>query len=62
MPSVCFVLIVRRVKADLARLYSEAMRVGLGPGVLMSYILQGLVHPARKVREVRSEIFSLQET
>jgi splicing factor 3B subunit 1 len=28
------------------------MRVGLGPGVLMSYILQGLVHPARKVREV----------
>lgn len=29
------------------------MRVGLGPGVLMSYILQGLVHPARKVREVR---------
>ena len=31
---------------------AEAMRVGLGPGVLMSYILQGLVHPARKVREV----------
>lgn len=35
---------------------SEAMRVGLGPGVLMSYILQGLVHPARKVREVRTLI------
>lgn len=33
---------------------TEAMRVGLGPGVLMSYILQGLVHPARKVREVRN--------
>ncbi|KAJ9125862.1 hypothetical protein QFC24_002646 [Naganishia onofrii] len=30
----------------------EAMRVGLGPGVLMSYILQGLFHPSRRVREV----------
>jgi len=30
----------------------EAMRVSLGPGVLLSYILQGLFHPARKVREV----------
>jgi hypothetical protein len=36
------------------------MRVGLGPGVLMSYILQGLVHPARKVREVGDSVcFSL---
>lgn len=33
------------------------MRVGLGPGVLMSYILQGLVHPARKVREVSKILF-----
>jgi splicing factor 3B subunit 1 len=31
----------------------EAMRVTLGPGVLLSYVLQGLFHPARKVREVR---------
>lgn len=30
----------------------ESMRVTLGPGVLLSYILQGLFHPARKVREV----------
>lgn len=30
----------------------EAMRVSLGPGVLLSYVLQGLFHPARKVREV----------
>ncbi|CAL1714639.1 unnamed protein product [Somion occarium] len=29
----------------------EAMRVTLGPGVLLSYVLQGLFHPARKVRE-----------
>lgn len=31
----------------------EAMRVTLGPGTLLSYTLQGLFHPARKVREVR---------
>lgn len=30
----------------------EAMRVTLGPGVLLSYVLQGLFHPARKVWEV----------
>lgn len=36
----------------------EAMRVGLGPGVLMSYILQGLAHPARKVREVYWRIYN----
>ncbi|KAJ6576664.1 armadillo-type protein [Mycena vulgaris] len=30
----------------------EAMQVALGPGVLLSYLLQGLFHPARKVREV----------
>jgi splicing factor 3B subunit 1 len=34
----------------------EAMRVTLGPGVLLSYVLQGLFHPARKVREVSSSI------
>jgi hypothetical protein len=30
----------------------EAMRVTLGPGVLLSYVLHGLFHPTRKVREV----------
>lgn len=30
----------------------DAMRVSLGPGILLSYVLQGLFHPARKVREV----------
>lgn len=34
----------------------EAMRVSLGPGVLLSYVLQGLFHPARKVREVRGAV------
>lgn len=36
----------------------EAMRVTLGPGVLMSYTLQGLFHPARKVREVYWRIYN----
>ena len=36
----------------------EAMRVTLGPGVLLSYVLQGLFHPARKVREVRDRPLS----
>jgi splicing factor 3B subunit 1 len=31
----------------------EAMRVCLGPGILWSYVLQGLFHPAPKVHEVR---------
>lgn len=30
----------------------EGLRVGLGPGVLLSYLTPGLFHPARKVREV----------
>ncbi|WVN87540.1 uncharacterized protein L203_102723 [Cryptococcus depauperatus CBS 7841] len=30
----------------------EAMRLGLGSGFVLSYVLQGLFHPARKVREV----------
>jgi splicing factor 3B subunit 1 len=36
----------------------EAMRVTLGPGVLLSYVLQGLYHPARKVREVYWRIYN----
>jgi splicing factor 3B subunit 1 len=34
------------------------MRVGLGPGVMMSYILAGLFHPARKVREVYWRLYN----
>jgi splicing factor 3B subunit 1 len=29
----------------------EALRVALGPSVILRYVLQGLFHPARKVRE-----------
>ncbi|SCZ98634.1 BZ3500_MvSof-1268-A1-R1_Chr7-1g09224 [Microbotryum saponariae] len=36
----------------------EAMRIALGPGVLLSYIMQGLWHPARRVREVYWQIYS----
>lgn len=36
----------------------EAMRLGVGPGVVLSYVLQGLFHPARRVREVYWRLFS----
>ncbi|KAF8347687.1 armadillo-type protein [Amanita rubescens] len=36
----------------------EAMRVTLGPGILLSYTLQGLYHPARKVREVYWRVYN----
>ncbi|KAK1922157.1 armadillo-type protein [Papiliotrema laurentii] len=36
----------------------EAMRLGLGPGPVLSYVLQGLFHPARRVREVYWRIFN----
>lgn len=36
----------------------EAMRLGLGPGVVFSYSMQGLFHPARRVREVYWRMFS----
>ena len=36
----------------------EAMRLGPGPGVLMSYVLQGMLHPARRVREVYWRMYS----
>jgi hypothetical protein len=29
----------------------EALRLALGPGVMLEYLLQGLFHPARRVRE-----------
>ncbi|KAJ7067080.1 armadillo-type protein [Mycena amicta] len=37
----------------------EAMQVALGPGVVLSYLLQGLFHPARKVREVYWRVYNL---
>lgn len=36
----------------------EAMRLGLGSGPVLSYVLQGLFHPARRVREVYWRIYS----
>lgn len=36
----------------------EAMRVALGPGIVLNYVLQGLWHPARRVREVFWQIYS----
>lgn len=36
----------------------EAMRIGLGPGLLLFYCLQGLFHPARRVREPYWRIYN----
>eukprot|EP01062_Namystynia_karyoxenos_P066104 TRINITY_DN60115_c0_g1_i1.p1 TRINITY_DN60115_c0_g1~~TRINITY_DN60115_c0_g1_i1.p1 ORF type:complete len:1398 (+),score=490.60 TRINITY_DN60115_c0_g1_i1:92-4285(+) len=36
----------------------EAMRVALGPAVVLMYTLQGLFHPARKVREVYWKVYN----
>ncbi|CAO1625577.1 unnamed protein product [Jaminaea pallidilutea] len=36
----------------------EAMRVSLGPGVLLNYTLQGLFHAARKVREPFCRVYN----
>ncbi|XP_047135870.1 splicing factor 3B subunit 1 isoform X1 [Hydra vulgaris] len=36
----------------------EGMRVGLGPLRLLQYVLQGLFHPARKVRDVYWKIYN----
>jgi splicing factor 3B subunit 1 len=36
----------------------ESMRLGLGPGPVLSYSLQGLYHPARRVREVYWRIYN----
>ncbi|KAJ7227323.1 armadillo-type protein [Mycena pura] len=52
----CFETSPHVISAVLGAL--EAMRVALGPGVLLSYLLQGLFHPARKVREVYWRIYN----
>lgn len=36
----------------------ESLEVSLGPGVLLNHTLQGLFHPARKVREVYVRIYN----
>lgn len=36
----------------------ESMRVAVGPGVLMNYSMQGIFHPARKVREPFCRIYN----
>lgn len=36
----------------------EGMRVALGAGRVLSYVLQGLYHPARKVREVYWKLYN----
>jgi len=37
----------------------EGLMVGLGPNVILAYILQGLFHPARKVREVYWSVYNM---
>ena len=36
----------------------DGLRVALGPGVILSYLLQGLFHPARKVRTVYWKLYN----
>jgi splicing factor 3B subunit 1 len=36
----------------------DACRVALGPGVVLGYVLQGLFHPARRVREVYWKVYN----
>lgn len=37
----------------------EGLRVGLGPGIIMMYLFQGLFHPARRVRDIYWKIYNL---
>lgn len=37
----------------------QGLMVGLGPNVILQYVLQGLYHPARKVREVYWKVYNL---
>ena len=36
----------------------DSMRLTVGPGVILNYVLQGLFHPARRVREVYWKIYN----
>jgi splicing factor 3B subunit 1 len=37
---------------------TEGLRMGLGAGVILNYVLQGLFHPARKVRTVYWKVYN----
>lgn len=37
----------------------DAMRVSLGPGIVLLYLLQGLYHPARRIRQVYWRLFNM---
>jgi len=37
----------------------EGLMVGLGPNVILGYLLQGLYHPARRVREIYWQIYNM---
>ncbi len=37
----------------------EAIRLSVGPGVVLMYVLQGLWHPARRVRQVYWRIYNM---
>ncbi|KAK9760789.1 U2 snRNP component prp10 [Basidiobolus ranarum] len=36
----------------------DGLRVALGPAIILQYVLQGLFHPARKVREIYWKIYN----
>ena len=36
----------------------EGLRLALGPGVMLAYLLQGLFHPARRVRETYWRLYN----
>ena len=36
----------------------EGCRVAVGPAVILQYVLQGLFHPARKVRDIYWKVFN----
>jgi len=36
----------------------DALRIALGPGTIIQYTMQGLFHPARKVREIYWKIYN----
>jgi splicing factor 3B subunit 1 len=36
----------------------EGLRLALGPAVVMQYLVQGLFHPARKVRDMYWKVYN----
>eukprot|EP00914_Ancora_sagittata_P032248 GHVO01065311.1.p1 GENE.GHVO01065311.1~~GHVO01065311.1.p1 ORF type:complete len:162 (+),score=24.75 GHVO01065311.1:29-487(+) len=36
----------------------DGFRVSLGPGIVLNYVLQGLFHPARRIREVYWRLYN----